>query len=37
MQYALKEELAVEVDVATRNGLNSTLRADSEQSSIRVF
>jgi predicted nucleotidyltransferase len=33
----LEEELAVEVDVTTRSSLHPALRADIEQSAIRVF
>lgn len=33
----LEETLAVEVDVTTRNSLHPMLRADIEQSAIRVF
>ena len=33
----LEEELAIEVDVTTRNSLHPMLRADIEQSAIRVF
>jgi predicted nucleotidyltransferase len=33
----LEEELAMEVDVTTRNSLHPMLRADIERSAIRVF
>jgi predicted nucleotidyltransferase len=33
----LEEELAMAVDVTTRNSLHPMLRADIEQSAIRVF
>ncbi|MDN5926664.1 MAG: nucleotidyltransferase domain-containing protein [Hyphomicrobiales bacterium] len=33
----LEEELAMEVDVTTRNSLHPMLRADIEQSAIRIF
>jgi predicted nucleotidyltransferase len=35
-QY-LEHELGVEVDVTTRDGLHPMLRADIEQSALRVF
>ncbi len=33
----LEEELAVDVDITTRNSLNPMLRADIEQSAVRIF
>lgn len=33
----LEEELAVEVDVTTRNSLHPLLRNDIEQSAVRIF
>lgn len=33
----LEEELAMEIDITTRNSLHPMLRADIEQSAIRVF
>ncbi len=33
----LEEELAMTVDITTRNSLHPMLRADIEQSAIRVF
>ncbi len=33
----LEEELAVEVDVTTRNSLHPMLRNDIEQSAVRIF
>jgi uncharacterized protein len=33
----LEEELGVEVDITTRDGLHPMLRADIEQSALRVF
>jgi hypothetical protein len=33
----LEEELSVEVDVTTRSSLHPMLRADIEQSAVRVF
>ncbi|MDH7801689.1 MULTISPECIES: nucleotidyltransferase family protein [unclassified Rhizobium] len=33
----LEEELAVEVDVTTRNSLHPLLRTDIEQSAVRIF
>ena len=33
----LEEELAVEVDVTTRNSLHPMLREDIEQSAVRIF
>lgn len=33
----LEEELAMDVDITTRNSLHPMLRADIEQSAIRVF
>jgi uncharacterized protein len=35
-QY-LQDELGVEVDITTRDGLHPMLRADIEQSALRVF
>ena len=33
----LEDELGVEVDITTRDGLHPMLRADIEQSALRVF
>ena len=33
----LEEELAMDIDITTRNSLHPMLRADIEQSAIRVF
>ena len=33
----LEEELAIDIDITTRNSLHPMLRADIEQSAIRVF
>lgn len=37
IKQLLEEELAVEVDVTTRNSLHPMLRNDIEQSAVRVF
>jgi predicted nucleotidyltransferase len=37
IKQMLEEELEMEVDVTTRNSLHPMLRADIEQSAIRVF
>lgn len=37
IKQILEEELAIEVDVTTRSSLHPLLRADIEQSAIRVF
>ena len=37
IKQLLEEELAVEVDITTRNSLHPMLRADIEQSAIRIF
>ena len=33
----LEEELAMDIDITTRNSLHPMLRADIEQSAVRVF
>ncbi len=37
IKQLLEEELAVEVDVTTRNSLHPMLRTDIEQSAVRIF
>jgi predicted nucleotidyltransferase len=37
IKQLLEEELAMEVDITTRSSLHPMLRADIEQSAIRVF
>lgn len=37
LKQFLEEELAMEVDITTRNSLNPRLRGDIERSAIRVF
>jgi predicted nucleotidyltransferase len=37
IKQLLEEELAIEVDVTTRSSLHPMLRAEIEQSAIRVF
>lgn len=37
IQQLLEDELAIHVDITTRNSLHPLLKADIEQSAVRVF